>query len=526
MGIYLNPSNIGFKETLAARIYVDKTMLISELNKFIDEANKYVCVSRPRRFGKTIATNMLCAYYSKGCDSRELFKDLKISKADNYEKYLNKLNFIKIDIASEYQNAKDKDNLINKLNDRIKREFVAQFPQVDFSFCETMADCMLEVFSAANERFVIILDEYDCLVRDEFGTDLFADYLKFLNGLFKSDTLRPAIALAYITGILPVVRDRVQSKLNNFREYTILDALELSEFVGFTAEETIQLCEKYGVDYKLCKKEYDGYQLNGYEVFNPESVVMCMLTKKFGNFWGRTSTFRVITDRLAQNFKGLKDDVIKMLAGESVEVDPVTYLNTMTDFVTKDDALTYLIHVGYLAFNNEDSTCRIPNMEVRKDWHRAVSILPDYSVTDQIIKDSREAWNQLLDGDADAVAKALDESHIHVTSHRNYNNEAALASAVYLAFIYALNNYTVIKEASAGKGIADVLYIPVQDNYEHPAVIIELKHEQSASKALEQIKSKEYFRPFDNYKGKILFVAINYKDDKTHECEISEWEKE
>ncbi len=526
MGIYLNPSNIGFKETLAADIYIDKTMLISELNKFIDKANKYVCVSRPRRFGKTIATNMLCAYYSKGCDSREMFKDLKISKAENYEEYLNKLNFIKIDIASEYQNAVDKGNLLKKLSFVVRQEFEIQFPNVKFDYAESIADCMLRVYAATNERFVIILDEYDCLVRDEFGTDLFADYLKFLNGLFKSDTLRPAIALAYITGILPVVRDRVQSKLNNFREYTILDALELSEFVGFTAEETIQLCEEYGVDYKLCKKEYDGYQLNGYEVFNPESVVMCMLTKKFGNFWGRTSTFRVITDRLAQNFKGLKDDVIKMLAGESVEVDPVTYLNTMTDFVTKDDALTYLIHVGYLAFNNEDSTCRIPNMEVRKDWHRAVSILPDYSVTDQIIKDSREAWNQLLEGNADAVAKALDESHIHVTSHRNYNNEAALASAVYLAFIYALNNYTVIKEASAGKGIADVLYIPVQDNYEHPAVIIELKHEQSASKALEQIKSKEYFRPFDNYKGKILFVAINYKDDKTHECEISEWEKE
>ena len=525
MGIYLNPTNIGFKETLAADIYIDKTMLISELNKFIDKANKYVCVSRPRRFGKTIATNMLCAYYSKGCDSRDLFKDLKISKAENYEEYLNKLNFIKIDIASEYQNAVDKSNLLKKLSFVVRQEFEIQFPKVKFDYAESIADCMLRVYSATNEQFVIILDEYDCLVRDTFGTDLFKDYLEFLNGLFKSDTLSPAIALAYITGILPVVRDRVQSKLNNFREYTILDALELSEYVGFTKEEVVPLCEKYGVDYNLCKKEYDGYRQNGYEILNPESVVMCMLTKKFGNFWGRTSTFRVITDRLAQNFKGLKDDVIKMLAGESVEVDPEMYLNTMTDFASKDDALTYLIHVGYLAFNKDDSTCRIPNNEVRKDWHRAVSILPDYSVTDQIIKDSREAWNQLLEGNADAVAKALDESHIHVTSHRNYNNEAALASAVYLAFIYALNNYTVIKEASAGKGIADVLYIPVQDNYEHPAVIIELKHEQSVGKALEQIKSKEYFRPFDNYKGKILFVAINYKDDKTHECEISEWEK-
>ena len=526
MAIYLNPGNEGFKRTLAADIYVDKTMLISELNKFINKGNNYICVSRPRRFGKTIATNMMCAYYSKGCDSREIFKDLKISKAENYEEYLNKLNFIKIDVASEYQNAIDKNKLLNKLTFVVKSEFEEQFPNVKFDYAESIADCILRVYSTTNERFVIILDEYDCLVRDEFGTDLFTDYLKFLNGLFKSDTLRPAIALAYITGILPVVRDRVQSKLNNFREYTILESYELSEYVGFTKEEVIPLCEKYGVDYKLCKKEYDGYRLDDFEIFNPESVVMCMLTKKFGNFWGKTSTFRVITDRLEHNYKGIKDDVVKMLAGENVEVDPETYLNTMTDFISKDDTFTYLMHVGYLAYNKEDSTCRIPNMEVRKDWHRAVSILPDYSATDQIIKASREAWNALLQKDHKAVAKALDESHIHVTSHRNFENEAALASAIYIAFVYALNNYTVIKEASAGKGIADVLYIPINSDDEHPAVIVELKYERSTSKALQQIKNKEYFRPFDDYKGKILLVAINYKKNKTHSCKITEWVKE
>ena len=525
MAIYLNPNNEGFRMTLAGDIYIDKTMLISELNKFIDKGNKYVCISRPRRFGKTIATNMMGAYYSKGCDSRELFKDLKISKADNYEEYLNKLNFISIDVASEYQNSLDKDQMLTYLTDAIRKEFRAQFPNVEFTSNSSIANCIQNVYAATGERFVIILDEYDCLVRDEFGSDLFADYLKFLNGLFKSNTLRPAIALAYITGILPVVRDRVQSKLNNFREYTILESYELSEYVGFTNDEVVPLCEKYGVDYKRCKKEYDGYRLADFEVFNPESVVMCVTTKNFGNFWGRTSTFRVISDRLEHNFQGMKDDVIKMIAGENVEVDPETYLNTMTDFISKDDAFTYLMHVGYLAYNKEDSTCRIPNMEVRKDWHRAVSILPDYSATDQIIKASREAWNALLQKDQDAVAKALDESHIHVTSHRNFENEAALASAVYIAFVYALNSYTAIKEVSAGKGIADVLYVPIYADDEHPAVIIELKHEKSTSKALEQIKNKEYFRPFDDYKGKILLVAINYNDDKTHSCEITEWEK-
>ncbi len=526
MGIYLNPSNVGFKGTLAAEIYVDKTMLISELNTFIDKENKYICVSRPRRFGKTIATNMLCAYYSKGCDSRDIFDKMKISKADNYEKYLNKLNFIAIDVASEYQNAKNKEKTLDKLTTFVKGEFIRQFPTIDFSLCESIADCILMVYSATNETFVIILDEYDCLVRDQFGTHLFADYLEFLNGLFKSNTLRPAISLAYITGILPVVRDRVQSKLNNFREYTILNAYNLAEFVGFTEEEVQPLCAQYNVDFARCKRMYDGYSQNGFEIYNPESVVMCMQTKEFGNFWGKTSTYKVITDRLKHNYKGMKDDVIKMIARENVKVDVDMFLNTMTDFNDKDDVFTYLIHLGYLAYNKDDGTCRIPNFEVRKEWHKAVSALNGYEKTDEIIKASEELLNQTINKNADAVAKALDESHIHVTSNRNYNNEDALAAAIYIAYVHALNNYRIFKEVTAGKGFADLVFVPIHEDGEHQPIIIELKHNQSTGKALEQIQNKEYFRLLDSYKGKVLLVGINYdKDTKKHECEITEWEK-
>lgn len=522
MGIYLNPSNVGFKETLAGKIYVDKTLLISELNKNIDNGNKYICISRPRRFGKTIATNMLCAYYSKGCDSREMFNKLKISKAKNYEEYLNKLNFIAIDVASEYQNAVDKDKMLDKLTAFVKSEFVKQFPTVDFSATESIADCILRVYAETEERFVIILDEYDCLVRDHFGTHLFAGYLEFLNGLFKSNTLRPAIALAYITGILPVVRDRVQSKLNNFREYTILDAYELTEYTGFTEKEVKPLCKKYKIDFEKVKKHYDGYGQNGYEIYNPESVVMCMTTKKFGNFWSKTSTYAVITDRLKHNYKGAKEDIIKMLSGESVKVNVTSFLNTMTDFVTKDDVFTYLIHLGYLAYNNEDETCHIPNFEVRKEWNNAISAMPDYSQTDEIIKASEELLNQTIAKNADAVAKALDTTHIHVTSNRSYNNEDALASAIYLAYVHALNEYTVIKEMTAGKGFADVVFIPAFTD--KPAMVIELKRNGTTESAIKQIKERQYFEPLKLYKGRLLLVGINYDEKKQkHTCKIEEW---
>jgi len=524
MGIYLNPDNSGFKKTLSAGLYVDKTMLISELNKLIGTSNQYVCVSRPRRFGKTLATKMLCAYYSKGCDSRELFKDLKISKADNYEQYLNKLNFIKIDVASEYQNAGDKGQMLEELTDFVRNEFIAQFPNIVFTPKDTIAKCMLRVHAATGETFVIILDEYDCLVRNNFGSGLFDDYLEFLNGLFKSEPLSDAISLAYITGILPVVRDRVQSKLNNFDEYTVLDAYQLSEYVGFTEEEVKPLCEKYGVDFSECKREYDGYAQNGFEIYNPESVVKCMLTKKFSNFWGKTSTYKVITDRLKHNYKGIQDDIIKMIAGEEVKVNVTRYMNTMTDFVTKDDVFTYLIHLGYLAFNNEKNTCRIPNFEVRKEWYNAIESMEDYSATDQIIKDSEELLNQTLAKNPRAVEKALDKSHIHVTSNRSYNNEDALMSAIYLAYIYAKNEYTVIKEMTTGKGFADVVFIPFYPG--KPAMIIELKHNGSTESALNQIKNKQYFDSLEHYQGNLLFVAINYDEKaKTHQCEILEFEK-
>lgn len=525
MPIYLNPSNEGFKEVLAEDIYVDKTMLISELNNFIGKSKHYVCVSRPRRFGKTFATKMICAYYSKGCDSRELFEGLKISKADSYEKYLNKLNFIAIDVASEYQNAPVKEDTIKDLQDKVRKEFQEQFPEIQFRSNETIANCILEVYNKYNEKFVVILDEYDCLVRNAFGTDLFDGYLEFLNGMFKSEPVGRAISLAYITGILPVVRDRVQSKLNNFEEYTILDAAQLTEYVGFTDEEVKPLCEQYGMDFLQCKREYDGYAQNGFEIYNPESVVKSMLRKKFANYWGRTSTYKVITDRLQHNYKGIKDDIVRLLSGEQIKVNVTRYMNTMTDFVTKDDVLTYLIHLGYLAYNEPDNTCRIPNNEVRQEWFNAIENLEDYSKTDEIIKASEELLEQTILKNSDAVAAALNESHIHVTSNRNYNNENALASAVYLAYIFALNRYNVYKELTAGKGFADLVYVPVHPDGGLTPIIIELKHNGSTGKALQQIENKEYFHALDGFNGKLLFVGINYDDDKKHQCEIREFEK-
>ena len=524
MGIYLNPSNDNYTATTRREIFVDKTMMLSVLNQFIKTDNKYICVSRPRRFGKTIAGNMICAYYSKGCDSRSLFEPLKISKDESFESNLNRFNVIKIDVNSEYRNERDEENLLNNLQDKIVAEFSQQFPDITFKEHESVGNCILKVFDAKKEQFVIMMDEYDVLVRENITSSLFTQYLNFLNGLFKSDTLRPAIALAYLTGILPVIRDKVQSKLNNFREYTILDAGKLAEFIGFTGDEVKELCEKYNVDYIETKRWYDGYTQRGFEIYNPESLVLSLEEGIFANYWSKTSTYAVISDRIQENFEGMKDDVVRMLSGESVDVNVTRYMNTMTDFLTRSDAFTYLIHLGYLAYNREDGTCRIPKREVRQEWFNAIETNDEYKITNKIIQSSKELLAETLRKNAEAVARALDVSHIHVTSNRSYNNEDALQSAIYLSFIYALNKYTVIKEATTGKGFADVVFIPYVPNI--PAMIIELKRNDCVESALKQIREKQYFASLEHYSGNLLFIGINYDEkQKTHTCKIEEFEK-
>ena len=524
MGIYLNPGNENFKDMLRADIYVDKTMMIDVINSFIDKDNKYICISRPRRFGKTIAGNMLSSYYSKGCDSGEIFDKLKISGTAGYRDKLNKYNVIKIDMNSEYQNMLRKENLIKRLTEEIKMEMKEVFPAVNLSEDDSLAQSILRIYTATGEQFIIIIDEYDVLVREKVAGELFNEYLGFLNGLFKSDTLRPAIALAYLTGILPIVRDKIQSKLNNFEEYTIVDSDVLAEYMGFTAREVRELCTRYEMDYEECARWYDGYSLRGYEIYNPESVVKSMLRGSFGNYWGKTSSYEVISDRLRQNFSGMKDEVIKMLSGESVDVNVTMFLNTMDSFKTRDDVFTYLIHVGYLTYDSREKTCCIPNREVQNEWLNAIATEPEYETTDSIIKASRELLTETIRGNEEAVARALDETHIHVTSNRSYNNEDALQSAIYLAYIYALNKYTVIKEMTTGKGFADVVFIPYVPDI--PAMIIELKHNKSSESALNQIKEKRYFDSLSHYTGKLLFVGINY-DEKTklHKCRIENFEK-
>lgn len=304
----------------------------------------------------------------------------------------------------------------------------------------------------------------------------------------------------------------------------MLDADDFAEFVGFTSEEVKFLCKKYSCSFNECKSWYDGYKLAGFEIYNPEAVIQAVPKGKFKSYWSGTSTYQVVEEKLNMNFSGTKEDVIAMLGGRKIEVSVGRYDNTLTGFRNKDDIFTFLIHLGYLAYDEEEQTCYIPNREIHEEWIKAVEDNEDYAETNKIIKDSKNLLRETIAGNEDFVAKALDKTHIHITSNRSYNNEDSLQSAIYLAYIYALNGYTIVKEMTSGKGFSDITYIPFDNST--PAIIVELKHNKSAETALSQIKEKQYFESLSNWKGDILFVGINYDEQsKQHQCKIEKFIK-
>lgn len=534
MGIYVNPNNENLKEAINSPIYIDKSMLIAEINKLVSTTKKFVCVSRARRFGKTMAGNMLSAYFSKGCDSRELFKDLKIAKDPSFEKNLNKLNVVKFDVNAFYSSRTSQEiessidpkkrDIVPIFTNAITKELREEFPDIAISQSAGIAGAIQEIYKASGEKFVIIMDEYDVLIREGVSDAIFKSYLDFLNSMFKNADLAPAIALAYLTGILPIVRDKVQSKLNMFDEYTMRDSWCLAEFVGFTTDEVQRLCREYSVDYEECKRWYDGYNINGIETYSPESIVSTMRRKSFKSYWTQTGSYEALKTYILMDFDGILQDVKTMIGGGRVDVDVDSYLNTMTDFHGKDDVFAYLIHLGYLAYDEDTKQCYIPNREVREQWILSVRYSPDYKVVIDLVNSSKQLIESTIDGEADAVAAALDKSHEQICNNLNYNNEGTFQAVICLAYFYANLKYTIVKELPAGKGVADVVMIPYVPNV--PALIIELKRNKCEKTALTQIREKRYSAALEKYSGDLLFVGVNYDENtKEHKCVIEKFVK-
>lgn len=393
MGIWVNPGNDGFKSALNSKIYVDKTGLLDYLNSVIGTDRRFLCCSRPRRFGKSVTASMMTAYYSKGCDSKELFQSLKISQSKEFEVHLNKYHVIYLDIAYIRSQSKQAIDVIGNIRTKVAEDLKEYFPEYSCDSGIGLPDILWNINRKYGAAFVVIIDEWDALFReDKFDETAQKAYVELLRGLFKSEASKTVIKLAYLTGILPIKKYGKQSALNNFDEYTMTNPFCFSEYVGFTEAEVVDLCKEYEMDFAETKLWYDGYSFRREShVYNPNSVVKAMFFGEYENYWTSTETYRDLCGYIVMNFDGLKDDVLKMMSGGRCLVDINSFENDMVSFQSKDDVLTVLIHLGYLAYDADRKEVYIPNYEVKSAFYTAVRNTKWNSVVKEI-----EASQRLL----------------------------------------------------------------------------------------------------------------------------------
>ena len=380
MGSYLNPGSERFRTSLRSQIYVDKSMLIAEINKLVRTEQKYVCVSRPRRFGKSMAADMLLAYYSAGEDTAALFNNLKISKAESYREHLNQYDVLKINIQEFLSSTHDVDSLLTVLQKRILSELKLAYPEIVEE--NNLVWAMMDIFAQTKRPFVILIDEWDCLFREyAHGTEAQKKYLDFLRMWLKDQNY---VALAFMTGVLPIKKFVSQAGLNMFSEYTMTNPRELAPYFGFTKEEVMELCAQHNMSFADIKSWYNGYEFVAvkpnaskiiYSIHNPKSIVDAMISHVYDLYWNHTESQEELKDYIQLNIDGLKDAVIKLLDGNRIEIETGTFANDMTTFSCKDDVLTLLVHLGYLAYRFEDKTVKIPNKEIAMEFINTVSTI-------------------------------------------------------------------------------------------------------------------------------------------------------
>ena len=370
MGIYVNPGNRAFAEAVHSTIYVDKSRLISYTNNVLNTNRKNMCVSRPRRFGKSMAADMLVAYYSKGCDSKELFSERGIGKEESFQIHLNKHNVIRLDVQQFLFHKSHLDIFIDKMQEAVLKELRAEFGDCFEVDQYGLSGVLKQLYACMGMRFIFIIDEWDCVFRiAKERVEVQKEYLDFLRGLFKGQEY---VELAYMTGILPIKKYGEHSAINIFHEYSMIDCKDLGQYFGFTEEEVREQCQKHGVDYVEMEKWYDGYRLGEYHIYNPKSVSDALTWKEYQSYWTGTETYEALKVYVDRNFDGLREAVIEMLGNGHCKVNPKKFQNDMTALATKDDVLTLLVHLGYLTFDKKSSEVFIPNQEVEQEFLNVV----------------------------------------------------------------------------------------------------------------------------------------------------------
>lgn len=521
MGLYINIGNDGFRAARNGE-YVDKSSLIELVNNSLNSERQFMCVSRARRFGKSMAAKMLNAYYDHSCRSKELFDDLIIAKSPSYNVHLNKYPVLYVDMTNFITRYRSSDDIVQHIQSDIITELKEAYPEVKYGTNDDLLSILYAIVHQAEpSKFIMIVDEWDALLRESDSTQSVGEnYVDFLRLLFKSGNSLSVFAGVYMTGILPIKKYKTQSALNNFEEYTMISPGEMAACFGFTDEEVSALCALNGVDKEQIKIWYDGYRIGGQEsIYNPLSVIRAIRRQYCESYWSNTGTYETLSNYIKMNYEGLKDDVIKLLAGEKCIVNTKNFQNDINVINSKNDVFTALIHLGYLSYNRDTNECYIPNKEIYLEFENAVEDT-GWAVVSDALKQSELLLQWTINGEADRVAEAIDRIHSDNTSILQYNDENSLACVLALAFYAAKNKYVTIRELPTGKGFADLVLVPRRD-VAMPALVLELKYNNKTETAINQIKDKHYTDSLSDYFGDIILVGINYnKRTKKHQCEI------
>ena len=545
MGIYFKPGNTGFS-TVRSNFYIDRTGILDHLNsvlntpennqKNINDLNNtgekkswLICFSLPRRSGKTTQAEMIYSYYDVSCDSHWLFDGLAISKCASYEEHMNQYHVVRMDIASLISDADNIQNIVPYIKKRLKRDLLKEYEELQLSSEDEFKDLLIEITEKTKRKFIFVIDEWDAVIRlAEHDPDTQQSYLDLLRSWFKDMTFtKDVIAMAFMTGILPIKKDKGQSALSDFTEYSILDPGPFAPYIGLHKDEVLSLCEKKGRDPMEIEAWYEGYRAGDCHFYNPYSVINAV-NGPVKSYWRMSSANETLLNYVHADFEGMQQDIANLIAGGTRIVKTRSFQNDTVRFTCKDDVFTLLVHLGYLTYEPAGSAetieVKIPNEEVRQEFVDMIETT-DMSFLSQLAKESGKLLEDTYQLNAKGVAEQIEKLHNSQAAPLHYNDEQALRYRIKFGYIMALEKYITFDELPSGRGYADVVLVPKR-YFDVPVIIIELKWNKSAISAIKQIQDRRYQSVLENYGGEILFVGINYSTDTgKHTCEITRFER-
>ena len=514
MSEFIDYGNSDFESVKNSK-FVDKSGLLNVLNSNIDTEDRFMCISRPRRFGKSVAAKMAYAYYDRFSDSRKLFDDLEISKSPDYEKHLNKYPAIFID-WNRFAAIK-KSDIVTVAQKKIVADLKKSYPFLKEE--NILFDALTEINETTGDRFIMIIDEWDMLVRDE-DKSICDQYVNFLRSMFKANSANKIFLLVYMTGILPIIKYETQSAMNNFREQSVINPGPTAKYYGFTKEEVKTLCEKYNMDLEQMEHAYDGYIVGDEtSMFNPNSVMLSIYNRNYNSYWAKSASYTFIEPYIHIDENNVKPKIEKLLNGEEITIEVTSFRNDFRHIESYDDVFTLLVHLGYLSYNPETNGVMIPNTEVAGEFRITLS-KTGWGWISKAMANSLTLVEKTISLDSQYVASSFDDCRPDASSFININSEAAMAVAIRFAYYAAIKDYKIFHELPTGKGFADMVFVPVNKPH-RPAIVVELKYDKTAEGAIEQIKRKDYPKSLKGFSRRIILVGINYNTKESkHEVEM------